>query len=210
MALVRKLALLLVPAGIGLAVTLYVNRPLEKIPFAYSSIPETLGGAESKDVPVTDLESGILLTNQIFGREYSGPSGSFFVSIVYYPNGDVNFHHPEGCTRAQGSLLLERGPIALEGGWPGSRGTYFQIRDPSGGVTHFAYAFCTPYRAIGDYIGFRKHLALTSLRRGRTACALIRISIRGDMPPQEAREKLQRFWRALSPYALKGFGGGGA
>ena len=115
MALVRKLALLLVPAGIGLAVTLYVNRPLEKIPFAYSAIPETLGGAESKDVPVTDLEAGILLTNQIFGREYSGPSGSFFVSIVYYPNGDVNFHHPEGCTRAQGSLRAAQLPPAAAG-----------------------------------------------------------------------------------------------
>lgn len=209
MALNRKLALLLLPAALGMGLILWVNRPLERVPYAYEAIPRTLDGAESVESPVTDLETGILVTDQIYGRQYFGPGGSFYVSIVYYPNGEVNFHHPEGCTRAKGSLLKEHGPIALEGGWPGSQGTYFQIVEPSGQVTHFAYAFCTPYKAIGDYVHFRKHLAMASLSKGRTACALIRISFRGDLPAGEAQEKLRKFWGTLSPYALNGFGGGG-
>lgn len=208
MALNRKLALLIVPVGLGLAVTLWVNRKLETRPYAYSALPSSLEGSSSRDVPVTDLETNILLTNQIFGRQYFGPEGSFFVSIVYYPNGNVNFHHPEGCTRAKGSLLKEHMPIDLDGAWPNSQGTYFQIHDPSGAVTHFTYAFCTPYAANGDYVRFRKHLALASLRKGRTACALIRISTSGDMPVADAQVKLKKFWKDLSPYALAGFGGG--
>ena len=208
MALNRKLALLLAPAACGMGLILWVNRPLERVPYAYEAIPRTLDGAESVESPVTDLEAGILVTDQIYGRQYFGPRGSFYVSIVYYPNGEVNFHHPEGCTRAKGSLLKEHGPIPLEGGWPGSRGTYFQIVHPSGEVTHFAYAFCTPYKAIGDYVDFRKHLAAASLRRGRTACALVRISMSGAIPKEEAQARLSGFWKTFSPYALKGFGAG--
>lgn len=207
MALYQKLGLILAVSLLGLLSVLWARRDLDTRPFDESAIPASLGTWTSYANPVTDLEISILQTNQIFGRSYVGPEGAFFLSLVYYPNGVVNFHHPEGCTRAVGAQLLDHQPIRLDGAWPGSRGTYFRIQELDGRSTHYAYAFCTPYEAHGDYLEFRKHLAWTSLKQGRTACALIRISTAAPTP-ELAQAALQKFWDRISPELLRGFGAG--
>lgn len=207
MVLHQKLLLILAAVLVTLGTSLWAGRELDSRPYDAAFLPSSVGALTGSASPVTDLEISILETNQIFGRRYTGSDRAFFLSMVYYPNGVVNFHHPENCTRAVGAQLFDRQPIDLEGGWPGTQGTYFRVQELDGRSTHYAYAFCTPDKAFGDYVAFRKHLAWKSLKSGRTACALVRLSTSAPTP-EEGKRALKDFWEKITPELRRGFGTG--
>lgn len=219
----RKLFLLALLGFVTLGATLYVDRPLAAASYAWDALPLRLGAWEGEDVPVADPALGGFESEETFGRRYRkgaeaglGESGlaeeadDFLLTVVHFPKGKVNLPRPENGLRPPGARLAQRRPLSLEGGWPKTAGTYFQIRDPSGRVSHHAYAFCTPKETFGDYLEFRQGLARQALQEGRPASALVRFSMTEpadgrDPEGRLAEARLKRLWKEFAPSLQQGF-----
>ena len=194
------LALLLLTSGYVLFDSYSSSQSLlaevEKIPFS-------LGDWSGKKIVIDREIFDILGTNSVIMREYRNPQGKIaWLSIVYYPDNRVGFHHPESCYGGMGYTIIGERVETLEikGERPctiEARVLHYRRDDNEKLIIYFFEVgdFITP-----SYLKLRKKMMLNQIKFKRHSGAMVRFStpiLDGNI--DEAFTTLKEFMSQLVP-----------
>lgn len=169
---------------------------VEKIPFS-------VGDWSGKKIAINEEIFALLGTNSVIMREYKNLQGKLvWLSIVYYPDNRVGFHHPESCYGGVGYTIMNDRIETIE--IQGEKSCFIQAK-----VLHYhrdntekliiyffeAGDFITP-----SYLKLRKRMMLNQIKLKRHSGTMVRFStpiLNGN--EDEAFTILRNFMSELVP-----------
>jgi len=166
-------------------------------------IPLSIANWSGKRIFIDKKTFDILGTNSVIMREYESKEGQIaWLSIVYYPDNRVGFHHPESCYGGMGYTIIGERVETLEikGERPctiEARVLHYRRDDNEKLIIYFFEVgdFITP-----SYLKLRKKMMLNQIKFKRHSGAMVRFStpiLDGNI--DEAFTTLKEFMSQLVP-----------
>lgn len=166
-------------------------------------IPLSIANWSGKKISIDRKTFDILGTNSVIMREYKSKEGQIvWLSIVYYPDNRVGFHHPESCYGGVGYTIIGERVETLEikGERPctiEARVLHYRRDDNEKLIIYFFEVgdFITP-----SYLKLRKKMMLNQIKFKRHSGAMVRFSttiLDGNL--DDAFTTLKEFMSQLVP-----------
>jgi len=166
-------------------------------------IPLSVYNWSGKKIAIDKEIFDILGTNSVIMRDYKNLEGKIvWLSIVYYPDNRVGFHHPESCYGGVGYTIINDRveTIKIQGEKPciiQAKVLHYRRGDKEKLIVYFFEAgdFITP-----NYLKLRKRMMLNQVKFKRHSGAMVRFStpiLSGNR--DEAFTTLKEFMSRLVP-----------
>jgi len=142
-------------------------------------IPFALRNWSGKKIAVDEEIFDLLGTNSVIMREYKNLEGKIvWLSIVYYPDNRVGFHHPESCYGGVGYTIIDDRleTVEIQGEKPcliQAKVLHYRRDNNEKLIIYFFEAgdFITP-----SYLKLRKRMMLNQVKFKRHSGAMVRFS----------------------------------
>jgi EpsI family protein len=143
-------------------------------------IPLSIANWSGEKIAIDKEIFDILGTNSVIMREYKSKEGQIvWLSIVYYPDNRVGFHHPESCYGGVGYTIIDDRveAIKIQGKKPciiQAKILHYRRNDKEKLIIYFFEAkdFIT-----SSYLKLRKRMMLNQIKFKRHSGAMVRFSI---------------------------------
>jgi EpsI family protein len=169
----RVAVLVVAFAPCALATMALDRRPSVAAPPIATSLPATIAGWESRELPIEDYVRRILDTDDLLSRRYARPGEHPVFLYVAASRGDRKVAHPpEVCAPGNGYLVEDRGEVDLAGGVRAVR--FLLVRGADRQMIAYFYA-AGGWLGPG-YVESQLRAALERFRSPNVPCALVRLS----------------------------------
>lgn len=178
----------------------------ETVSLTIGKIPLKLGKWKGIDISLDERVYDILETRAIINRSYVCNGSSVFLSVVYYPETNVDFHDPEACLGGKGIQISKSSQaIIIPQDSNRIRIDLNQLIRQKNGSSELVYYFFKAGNFIGrSYIRMRFKLAINKFFEKEKSGALIRVSTPIlDDNVEISMEVLEDFVGKLYPFLLK-------